>query len=158
MTTFWVLARSQVLCESDFEFVDHIAARVAQDQPITIVDAGANIGLASILLAQVCGHRCQILAIEASPATSRLAVMNTRQLRGKVQVIQAALVSNIQASSHSHVAMVGKPHHESSWRLKSVAGSSDANVVHFSVATTTLTQLQVRHFAQMACFHRELCE
>ena len=59
----------QFFCDEHFLYTTFLGPYLPKDRPITVVDAGANIGLASILYSQVINFNGEVLAIEANPST-----------------------------------------------------------------------------------------
>ena len=59
----------QFFCQEHFLFTTFLGAYLPKDRPTLVVDAGANIGLASILFSQVINFNGEVLAIEANPST-----------------------------------------------------------------------------------------
>ena len=89
----------QVLCQDNFRFLARLVPFMPPyDAPVTFLDAGANIGLASILFAHILGALGQVLAVEALPNTANLTEINTAHLRNTVTVVRGALVSEARGS------------------------------------------------------------
>lgn len=59
----------QFFCDEHFLYTTFLGPYLPKDRPVTVVDAGANIGLASILYSQVINFNGEVLAIEANPST-----------------------------------------------------------------------------------------
>ena len=59
----------QFFCEPHFHFIAMLAPWLPKHRPATVVDAGANIGLASILFSQLINFDGEVLSIEANPST-----------------------------------------------------------------------------------------
>jgi hypothetical protein len=59
----------QFFCAEHFLFATFLGPYLPKGRPVTVVDAGANIGLASILYSQVINFNGEVLAIEANPST-----------------------------------------------------------------------------------------
>ena len=59
----------QFFCENHFQYISVLGPWLPKDRPVTVVDAGANIGLASILFSQLINFNGEVLAIEANPST-----------------------------------------------------------------------------------------
>jgi hypothetical protein len=53
-------------------YTKRLAPYIPTDRPTTVVDAGANIGLASVLYAQIINFNGEIIAIEANPSTLKV--------------------------------------------------------------------------------------
>ena len=59
----------QFFCQEHFLYASFLGAFLPRDRPAVVVDAGANIGLATILFAQVINFNGEILSVEANPST-----------------------------------------------------------------------------------------
>lgn len=59
----------QFFCAQHFLYTTYLGPYLPKDRPTTVVDAGANIGLASILYSQIINFDGEVLAIEANPST-----------------------------------------------------------------------------------------
>jgi hypothetical protein len=59
----------QFFCDENFLFTTFLGPYIPKDRPTTVVDAGANIGLATILFSQIINFNGEILAIEPNPST-----------------------------------------------------------------------------------------
>lgn len=64
----------QFYCMPHFLYVRLLGPYLPTDRPATVVDAGANIGLASMLYAQVINFNGEIIAIEANPSTLKVCI------------------------------------------------------------------------------------
>jgi hypothetical protein len=65
----------QFFCENNFLYMTHLANYLPRDRPATIVDAGANIGLASLMHAVAMNFYGQVLSVEANPMTLRVRML-----------------------------------------------------------------------------------
>jgi hypothetical protein len=63
------LTDMQFFCQEHFLFATYLGPFLPKTRPAVVVDAGANIGLASILFSQVINFNGEVLAIEANPST-----------------------------------------------------------------------------------------
>ena len=59
----------QFFCQSHFLYTTFLGAYLPKNRPAVVVDAGANIGLASILFSQVINFNGEVFSIEANPST-----------------------------------------------------------------------------------------
>lgn len=59
----------QVYCGGDFEFMSTLAEFLPLDRPVTFLDAGANIGLASVLFSYMIMGQGEVIAVDANPET-----------------------------------------------------------------------------------------
>jgi predicted O-methyltransferase YrrM len=59
----------QVYCGADFKFMRTLAQYFDMSRPTTFLDAGANIGLASLLFTQMMMSNGETLAVDANPST-----------------------------------------------------------------------------------------
>lgn len=62
----------QVYCGGDFGFMAQLAKYMPTNGPITFLDAGANIGMASLLFAQLIMGNGQVISVEANPETAQV--------------------------------------------------------------------------------------
>lgn len=62
----------QFFCQPHFLYTRLLGPYLPTDRPTTVVDAGANIGLASMLYAQVINFNGEIIAVEANPSTLKV--------------------------------------------------------------------------------------
>lgn len=68
----WVLRRTawlQVYCDADFAFLPKLAPYLPLGRPVSVLDAGTNIGLAAILFAQLIKFNGEVMAVDANPGT-----------------------------------------------------------------------------------------
>lgn len=66
------IQRMQVFCGGDFGFMAKLSKFLPMDRPVTFLDAGANIGMASILFSQLIMGHGQVLSVEANPETAEV--------------------------------------------------------------------------------------
>lgn len=59
----------QVFCGLDFGFLKKLTDFVPLARPVTVLDAGANVGLATLLFAQVIRFNGQVVSVDANPGT-----------------------------------------------------------------------------------------
>lgn len=62
----------QIYCGGDFEFIKTLANYMPIDKPLTYLDAGSNIGCASVLFAHSIMGRGQVVAVDANPETVKV--------------------------------------------------------------------------------------
>lgn len=100
------LVMKQFFCEPHFHYISYLGPWLPKNRPATIVDAGANIGLASILFAQFANFNSEILAIEANPSTLEILEENVAVLGDGIKTVGAALAP--QHLAGSSVNFVGR--------------------------------------------------
>jgi len=79
----------QIAGLEDYAVVERLLRQRSGRPILTIVDAGANIGLTSLYFAQAFPE-CRILAIEPEPDNFEMLVHNVRRLKGRVECVRAA--------------------------------------------------------------------
>ena len=79
----------QIAGLEDYVIVERLLRQRSGRPILTIVDAGANIGLTSLYFAQAFPE-CRILAIEPEPDNFEMLVHNVRRLKGRVECVRAA--------------------------------------------------------------------
>lgn len=62
----------QVFCGLDFVFLKKLTDYVPLMRPVTVLDAGANVGLATILFAQAIRFNGQVVSVDANPGTMKV--------------------------------------------------------------------------------------
>lgn len=62
----------QVYCGGDFGFMAQLAKYLPTSRPATFLDAGANIGMASLLFAHLIMGNGQVISVEANPETAQV--------------------------------------------------------------------------------------
>jgi predicted O-methyltransferase YrrM len=72
--------RVQVFCQDDFDFLQAVSRRLRYNRAPTFLDAGANIGGASVLFAIAARLAGRVVAVEANPATHAHLARTMRQL------------------------------------------------------------------------------
>lgn len=141
----------QVFCMKDFEFLENIVPYMPGfGSPVTILDAGANIGLASTLFAELTGLHGQVLAVEAVPHTADMAADNTRHLGGIVTLIRGALVSETHASESGMLRMSLPGTQYWAARLDTVSDKASSATSQL-VPAITLAALQVCDALLLSC-------
>jgi FkbM family methyltransferase len=81
LEVFW-----QVLTAEPYDWLER------SDQPIRVIDAGANIGMATLAILERCPS-ASVIAIESDPGNYRMLMKNTRHVRERVSPVHAALWS-----------------------------------------------------------------
>jgi FkbM family methyltransferase len=79
----------QIAGLEDYAIVERLLRQRSGRPILTIVDAGANIGLTSLYFAQAFPE-CRILAIEPEPDNFEMLVHNVRRLKDRVECVRAA--------------------------------------------------------------------
>ena len=134
----------QVRCSPDFSFLERLLEYMPQAGPVTFLDAGANMGLASILFADFIRFNGEVLAVEANPDSHQLVVNNTRHAAATVTPVHAAIVSAAAARNSSSVDFAGKPSSYNGFRLAvDLFRKPRKSAVSYSVPAQSLAQLKV---------------
>ena len=144
-------------CGADFNYLHTLAEFLPTDRPITILDAGANIGAASVLFSHFLALNGQVIAVEAFPPNFKILRMNVAPLKGTVDVVAKAIVAHDLADSGHKVNFTGQgdqfwgfrvDHTDGEWR----ADDGGANTL-MQVDTVSLPMLKVRrhHAARCPC-------
>lgn len=89
----------QVFCENQFDILTELLPYVPFDRPVHVLDAGANIGLASLALTAFMRHHGSITAVEAYPPTFAQLRRNVAP-DGIVTPVLAALVPEAEAGAN----------------------------------------------------------
>lgn len=135
----------QVYCGGDFTFLSILADFIPTDRPSTFLDAGANIGAASILFAHLVAlHGGTVLSVEAFPPNFEVLSKNIASLKHIVTTVPRAIVAHDLARSGHRINFTGvgnqfwgfRVDHTNSWRTQST--------VTQSVQSVSLPQLRVR--------------
>lgn len=66
----------QIYCGGDFRFIKTLAKYMPMDKPLTYLDAGSNIGCASVLFAHSIMGRGQVVSVDANPETVKVRVLS----------------------------------------------------------------------------------
>jgi FkbM family methyltransferase len=118
------------------------------ERPVSILDAGANIGGASILFAQLARFSGEVLAVDANPMTFELLTSNVKRLAGTVTPIKTAIVADDIAQSGKTIKFSG--HSNQFWGFRvSHTDSPQSNLVVHEVETKSLPMLKVRSSAAL---------
>jgi FkbM family methyltransferase len=100
----------QVLCSEDFNFVARLQPYLPEGRSATFLDAGANIGMASLLFSLILPLPLSITAIEPHPDTYSILVQNaaaSEQLVVTTTPVHAALVTHERALSNPEAELSG---------------------------------------------------
>ena len=62
----------QVFCGGDFTFLRKLTEYIPLARPVTVLDAGANVGLATLLLTAAIRFNGQVVAVDANPDTMKV--------------------------------------------------------------------------------------
>jgi predicted O-methyltransferase YrrM len=87
-----MLQQVQVYCGEDFQFLQTLTRYMPLARPVTMLDAGTNVGLAAILLAQAMRFHGQIVAVDANPGT-----LEVRRVQHKCSTVCRAVQHSLQA-------------------------------------------------------------
>ena len=120
-TTRTVQARMQSFCSGphgSLGWLPVLARLLPLHRNVTILDAGANIGTTSLLLAQLIAFRGTIFAVEAQPETAALIARNTAPLQpDRIKVVQRALVPFDVAERTESQPLLGRNNMFASFRV-----------------------------------------
>eukprot|EP00892_Ulva_mutabilis_P006528 jgi/Ulvmu1/4247/UM192_0007.1 len=105
----------QVYCGGDFGFLPRLAPYLPAG-PISVLDAGTNVGLAAILFAQLIKFRGEVVAVDANPQTLQVMRQNTEFLGAAVTPVEAAIVSETVAANTSTLTFAG--HSDQYWGFR----------------------------------------
>lgn len=61
-----------MFCSEDFAFLRQLTQYVPLARPVTVLDAGANVGLATILFAEAIRFNGQVVSVDANPGTMKV--------------------------------------------------------------------------------------
>ena len=86
------IAGVQVYCSAEFAFLEQLVTYLPTDGHVTILDAGANVGLASLLFDQITRYNSVVLSVDAMPDTCDVLIRNTRA-SGRIFPLHAAIVA-----------------------------------------------------------------
>jgi FkbM family methyltransferase len=132
----------QAYCSRTFGFLAGLASYALSSRPLTFLDAGANIGLASMFFAHYIGYDGTIIAVDASPPNFELLKANLQGLVSIVKPVLGAIVPDAQAIPGGTVLFGGRA--GDFWAGQVLeAAAQEQEVVH-EVPTTSLPQLAVR--------------
>lgn len=141
---------AQVYCARDFEFITTMRRWMPPHRPPVFVDAGANIGAATLLLSHLSALQGHVFSIEASPENLEILTANTAPLGAAVTVLPKALVPHRLALAGHTLEFGGgkgdfwgfRVEHERAAPARDAPLAPPA-VVH-KVETTSLPLLRVR--------------
>lgn len=71
----------QIYCGGDFEFIKTLANYMPINKPLTYLDAGSNIGMASVLFTHSIMGNGQVIAVDANPETVKVGPLSAARLR-----------------------------------------------------------------------------
>jgi FkbM family methyltransferase len=135
----------QVYCggpTGDFGFLAHLGRFMPVGQSVTVLDAGANLGGASILFAQLVGFNGEVVAVDANPSTFDLMTHNTARLKDIVTPVKAAIVAHSMALTGKKVSFSGDSNKFWGFRVEHTTQQQPRRVVHH-VETKSLPMLRV---------------
>jgi FkbM family methyltransferase len=135
----------QVYCggpKGDFGFLTHLGRFLPLSRPVSVLDAGANLGGASILFSQLIGFNGEVVAVDANPMTFELLTSNLARLEGIVTPVKAAIVAHETALSGKTIAFSGDSNQYWGFRVEHTVHARPQRVVH-QVQTKSLPMLQV---------------
>lgn len=132
----------QAFCGVSFRFLAGLVAYALPGRPLTVLDAGANIGLASMLFAHYIRFDGTIVAVDASPPTFDVMRANLRDLGPIVKPVLSAIMPTAEAGPGKTVKFGGRAG-EFWGGVVLEAGQEKQEVVH-EVPTTSLPHLAVR--------------
>ena len=134
---------------NDFSFLKALAAWLPPDRDAVFLDAGANIGGATLLFALTSGLSGQVVSVEASPGTYELLLENVAPLGSNIVPVNKALVAHDVAESGREVEFAGEEDEFWGFRVDhtgTLAKQRSHNAT--MVPTTSLPQLKVRIFSR----------
>eukprot|EP00892_Ulva_mutabilis_P006593 jgi/Ulvmu1/4305/UM002_0026.1 len=138
----------QVFCGGDFGFMARLSEYLPMDRPVSFLDAGANIGMASILFSQLIMGNGQVLSVEANPETAEVLRSNLASLQHVAVPVQAALVDSATAEAQKTLTFKGRGSEYWGFRVDH-NGVKQEDTVAYEVETRTMAQIR-----RMATFER----
>ena len=141
------IAGVQVYCSTDFAFMEQLVTYLPMDGRITVLDAGANIGLASLLFEQITRYKSIVLSVDAMPKTFDVLKRNTKA-SGRIFPLNAAIVSQHVADTTPTVNFTGSWKRFAGYKVEHEFHDYKSRIVSV-VPTVSLASLltQVRSYA-----------
>ena len=137
---------SQVLCSEDFAFVARLPAYLPRSRPATFLDAGANIGMASLLFSLLLPSPSSVTSVEAHPNTYDVLKQNLGAAGGWVSAMEpvlGAIVTHERALASEVVEISGAVSVFVSFAVKEVYDKAAPLKANFNVPATSLPMLLV---------------
>lgn len=139
----------QIYCGGDFEFIKTLANYMPINKPLTYLDAGSNIGCASVLFAHSIMGRGQVVAVDANPETVKVMKHNVGNFPDIVIPVHAAIVDATTAAEKDHLTFKGESNQYWGFRVDH-DGKTAADTVTYDVPTKSLADLRdmtkAKHF------------
>jgi hypothetical protein len=124
-----------------FRFLHGIVDYVPVDRPVTLLDAGANVGFASLFFVPFIHFNGKVVAVDASPSTFDLLAYNTMPFSSVVEPVWAAVVPAPLAGPGKKVSFGGQK--GDYWGDHLQAGAADQLETADEVPAISLAQLAV---------------
>jgi FkbM family methyltransferase len=134
----------QVYCGADFDFLSILSEFLPTDRPTTILDAGANIGAATLLFSHLTALTGRIFSVEASPTNINVLRGNVKALGPVVTVIPKAIVSDTLAKSGHVLNFTGDSNQYWAFRVDHTSKWDSPTRVTHQVESISLPMIQVR--------------
>lgn len=131
----------QAFCGNAFRFLGNMVDFVP-NTPQTLLDAGANVGFASLLFAPFLRYSGRILAVDASPSTHEVLQRNMGPFAATVDTVWGAIVPDAQARRGGTVRFGGAAGEH--WGNQVQADAAQPLETAYDVPTVSLPQLAVR--------------
>lgn len=98
---------AQVYCSNDFDFFEQLGQLLPRDLNVSILDAGANVGLVTELFMALTQFRGHVTAVDANPGTADVLRRNVARYGDRVTVVNAAIVKQSTAETGAPLTLVG---------------------------------------------------
>jgi FkbM family methyltransferase len=134
---------SQVFCSEDSDFLHVLAHFMPTDRPLTVLDAGANIGFSSLLFARFIKFHGKVIAVEAHPDSLRMVRANTDNVTHLITRVHGAVVTEALAAQKGHVSIAGPERNFLKFHVDRGQRVTNKDIVE-EIPTTTLRRLRVR--------------
>lgn len=134
----------QVYCGADFRFITVLSQFMPHGRPPVILDAGANIGAATVLFAHMAGLSARIFSVEAFPANIKVLQDNTAPLGDVVTVVPRAIVAHDLAKSGHVLNFTGDSNQYWGFRVDHTNTWDAPTRVTQQVKSTSLPMIRVR--------------
>jgi FkbM family methyltransferase len=125
---------------------------IPQNRPTTILDAGANIGAATLLFAHMTALTGRIFSVEASPTNINILRNNVKALGPVATVIPKAIVSHALAEAGHVLNFTGDSNQYWGFRVDHTSHWDSPSRVTHQVESISLPMIEVSH----AC-HGMIC-